>query len=77
MYQDLLYWEQSIYENPKLDQMELVGVVEKTADAIPEHNFESAVTAVGSEIYYTDNNPGMLVVKEGDFYYRFSLQDNS
>lgn len=77
MYNDLLYWEQSIFENPPLDSMELVGTVKRVVDGIPEQNFDSAVTAEGSEIYYSENNPGILVVKENGVYYLFGLQDNS
>ena len=77
MYNDLLYWEQSIYEDPPLGSMELVGTVKQAVDRIPEQNFDSAVTAEGSELYYTDNNPGIIVVKENGIYYIFSLQDNS
>lgn len=77
MFNDLLFWEQSIHDSTLPESMELVGTVTKAADAVPTHNFESAVTAEGSEIYYSDNNPGYLIVKEGDVYYAFSLQDNS
>lgn len=77
MFNDLLFWEQSIHDSTLPETMEFVGIVAKAVDAIPTHNFESAVTAEGSEIYYSDNNPGYLIVKEGDVYYAFSLQDNS
>lgn len=77
MYNDLLYWEQSIFENPPLDSMELVGTVKHVVDGIPEQNFDSAVTTEGSEIYYSENNPGILVIKENGVYYLLGLQDNS
>lgn len=66
-----------LMKRPFSDTMQIVGTVTKAVDELPTQNFESAVTAVGSEIYYSENMPGRIIVKEGDSYSTYWLQSNS